>query len=104
MVLGDTAGSLALAEGFMSARYLVLHKLTAPIVFALKSGPQLITKEQLKDAPYKMKDSQVYILFHIENEEPSIAKKVSQYALNHPPMGLSRRQSYVTDINLMLQV
>ena len=102
--LGDTSGSLALAEGFMSARYLVLHKLTAPIVFALKSGPQLITKEQLKDAPYKMKDRQVYILFHIENEEPSIAKKVSQYALNHPPMGLSRRQSYVTDINLMLQV
>lgn len=100
--LGDTSGSLALAEGFMSAQYLVLHKLTAPIVFALKSGPQLITKEQLKDTPYKMKDSQVYILFHIENEEPFIAKKVSQYALNHPPMGLSRRQSYVTDINFML--
>ena len=100
--LGDTSGALALAEGFMSARYLVLHKLTAPIVFELKSGPQLVTKEQLKDAPYKLKDSQIFILLQVESEEPAIANKVSQYALNHPPMGYSRRQSYVTDINSMI--
>ncbi|MBR1386819.1 MAG: LlaJI family restriction endonuclease [Alloprevotella sp.] len=102
--LGDTFGALALAEGFMKAQFLVLHKLTNPIVFALKSGPQLITKEQLNDTPFKMKDSQVYILFHIEGEEPLIAERISQYALNHPPKGYSRRQSYVTDINSMLQV
>ena len=99
--LGDTSGALALAEGFMSAQYLVLHKLTAPIVFALSAGPQLITKEQLKDIPCKLKDSQIFILFHIEREEPAIAEKVSQYVLNHPPMGYSRRQSYVTDITNM---
>ena len=52
--LGDTSGALALAEGFMSAQYLILHKLTAPVVFALKPGPQLSTKEQLKDTPHKM--------------------------------------------------
>jgi hypothetical protein len=99
--LGDTSGALALAEGFMSAQYLVLHKLTAPIVFVLKPGPQLITKEQLKDTPCKLKDSQIFMLFQIEREEPTIAEKVTQYALNHPPMGYSRRQSYVTDINYM---
>ena len=99
--LGDTLGALALAEGFMSAQYLVLHKLTAPIVFVLKPGPQLITKEQLKDTPCKLKDSQIFILIQIDHEEPSIAEKVNQYALNHPPMGYSRRQSYVTDISNM---
>lgn len=99
--LGNTSGALALAEGFMNAKYLVLHKLTAPIVFALKPGPKLITKEQMKDTPCKLKDSQVFILFQIENEEPNIAEKVSQYALNHPPMDYSKRQSYVTDINYM---
>ena len=96
--LGDTSGALALAEGFMSARYLVLHKLTAPIVFVLKPGPRLITKEQLTDIPCKLKDNQVFILFQIEHEEPAIADMVSQYALNHPPMNYSRRESYVTDI------
>lgn len=96
--LGDTSGALALADGFMSAQYLVLHKLTAPIVFALKPGPRLITKEQLKDTPCKLKDSQIFILFIVEREEPAIAKKVSQYALNHPPMEYSKRESYVTDI------
>lgn len=99
--LGDTFGALALAEGFMSAQYLVLHKLTSPIVFALKPGPQLITKEQLKETPCKLKDSQIFMLFQIEHEEPVIAEKVSQYALNHPPMGYSKRQSYVTDVNYM---
>ena len=99
--LGDTSGALALAEGFMSAQYLVLHKLTSPIVFALKPGPQLITKEQLKETPCKLKDSQIFMLFQIEHEEPVIAEKVSQYALNHPPMGYSKRQSYVTDVNYM---
>ena len=100
--LGDTAGALALSEGFLGVQYLVLHKLTAPIVFVLKSGPQLITKEQLKDVPHKLKDSQIFILFQIEREEPALAQKVSQYALNHPPKGYSKRQSYVTDINSMM--
>ncbi|MBR6826961.1 MAG: hypothetical protein IKM76_02205, partial [Prevotella sp.] len=100
--LGDTAGALALSEGFLGAQYLVLHKLTAPFLFLLKPGPQLITKEQLKDVPYKLKDSQIFILFQIEREEPDLAQKVSQYALNHPPKGYSRRQSYVTDINSMI--
>lgn len=99
--LGDTSGALALADGFMSAQYLVLHKLTAPIVFVLKPGPQLITKEQLKNIPCKLKDSQIFILIQIEHEEPSIAKRISQYALNHPPMGYSKRQSYVTEISNM---
>jgi hypothetical protein len=102
--LGDTAGALALSEGFLGAQYLVLHKLTSPFVFVLKPGPQLITKEQLKDVPYKLKNSQIFILFQIEREEPVIAKRVSQYALNHPPKGYSRRQSYVTDINSMIQI
>jgi len=100
--LGDTAGALALSEGFLGVQYLVLHKLTAPIVFVLKPGPQLITKEQLKDVPHKLKDSQIFILFQIEREEPALAQKVSQYALNHPPKGYSKRQSYVTDINSMM--
>jgi hypothetical protein len=73
-------------------------------VFVLKPGPQLITKEQLKDVPYKLKDSQIFILFQIEHEEPAIAEKISQYALNHPPMGYSKRQSYVTDINSMMSL
>ena len=102
--LGDTAGALALSEGFLGAQYIVLHKLTSPFVFVLKPGPQLITKEQLKDVPYKLKNSQIFILFQIEREEPVIAKRVSQYALNHPPKGYSRRQSYVTDINSMIQI
>lgn len=102
--LGDTAGALALSEGFLGAQYLVLHKLTAPFVFVLKPGPQLITKEQLNDVPYKLKDSQIFILFQIEREEPVIAKRVSQYALNHPPKGYSRRQSYVTDINSIMSL
>ena len=99
--LGDTSGALALAEGFMNAQYLVLHKLTAPIVFALKPGPQLITKDQLNETPCKLKDSPIFILFQIEREEPDIAEKVTQYALNHPPMNYSKRKSYVTDINYM---
>lgn len=102
--LGDTSGALALAEGFMSAQYIVLHKLTAPIVFALKPGPRLITKEQLEDTPHKMKDSEIFILFKIEEERPELAEKISQHALTHPPKGYTIRQSYVTDINSMFTV
>lgn len=96
--LGDTSGALALAEGFMNVRYLVLHKLRSPIVFTLKPGPRLITKEQLGEIPYKIKDSVIFILFHIEQECPDYANKVSQYALTHPPQGYTVRQSYVTDL------
>lgn len=100
--LGDTSGSLALAEGFMNVQYLVLHKLTSPFVFRLKSGPKLITKEQLKDTPHKMKGQEIYILFQIEQELPEIAAKISQDALNHPPKGYTVRWSYVTEINSMM--
>jgi len=100
--LGQTSGALALAEGFMNVQYLILHKLTAPTVFALKEGPKLITREQLGDMPRKLKDAEIYILFQIEEELPDIARKVSQYALTHPPKGYTIRQSYVTDISRML--
>ena len=100
--LGDTSGSLALAEGFMNVQYLVLHKLKSPFVFSLKASPKLITKEQLKDTPHKIKDSQIYILFRIDSEEPSIAERISQYALTHPPMDYTIRQSYILDINTMI--
>lgn len=100
--LGDTSGSLALAEGFMNAKYIVLHKLKNPIVFSLKDGPKLITAEQLNDTPHKMKGQQIYLFFQIEEEKPEVAAKISQYALTHPPKGYTIRQSYVTDINLIL--
>lgn len=102
--LGETSGSLALAEGFMNVQYLVLHKLTAPIVFKLKEGPKLITKEQLHDTPRKLKDAEIFILFQIEEEHPELASKISQHALTHPPKGYTIRQSYVTDINSMMIV
>lgn len=99
--LGDTSGSLALAEGFMNVQYLVLHKLKTPIVFSLKAGPRLVSKEQLEDTPHKMKESDFYIMFQVEKEEPAVAEKISQYALTHPPYGYTVRQSYVADINAM---
>lgn len=102
--LGDTSGALALAEGFMSAQYLVLHKLRSPIVFKLKNGPKLITASQLADTPHKMKGQEIYILFQVEMEKPDIANKISQHALTHPPKGYTVRQSYVTDINYMMDV
>lgn len=102
--LGDTSGSLALAEGFMKVKYLVLHKLRSPIVFKLKDGPKLITREQLSDTPHKMKDSEIYILFQIDQEQPEIAEKVRLYALTHPPKGYTIRQSYVTNINSLILV
>lgn len=100
--LGKTSGSLALAEGFMSVQYLVLHKLRSPIVFKLKEGPKLITKDQLGTMPHKMKDCDIYIYFEIEEECPELAEKISQYALTHPPKGYTVRQSYVTDINSLI--
>ena len=100
--LGDTSGSLALAEGFMNVQYLVLHKLTSPYVFRLKGGPKLITKEQLKDTPHKMKGQDIYILFQIERELPEIADRINHHVLTHPPKGYTVRQSYVTDIHFMM--
>ena len=102
--LGDTSGSLALAEGFMSARYLVLHKLRSPIVFELKQGPHLITASQLGGTPHKMKGQEIYILFQTEVERQDIAEKISHFALTHPPKGYTVRQSYVTDINSMIHI
>jgi hypothetical protein len=51
-----------------------------------------------------MKGQEVYILFQIEAEQPDIANKISQHALTHPPKGYTVRQSYVTDINSMMDV
>lgn len=100
--LGDTSGSLALAEGFMNVQYLVLHKLRSPIVFKLTGGPRLVTKNQLNDTPNKIKESAIYILFQIDKECPEIAAKINQHFLTHPPQGYTIRQSYVIDINLMM--
>lgn len=97
--LGDTEGSLALAEGFMSVQYLVLHKLKDPIVFKLKQGLRLITGNQLEDIPHKMKGRDVYLLFEIDREEKDVAQRISQHLLTHPPQGYTYRQSYVTDIS-----
>ena len=100
--LGTTAGALSLAEGFSSSRYLVLHKLTSPIVFRLKEGPKLITKEQLCDIPYRLKDSEIYLLFEILEEDLELPKQITQYALNHPE-GHSRRESYITEIGALFR-
>ena len=102
--LGVSSGSLALAEGFMNVRFLVLHKLKSPIVFKMKDGPRLVTREQLGDIPHKMKDSEIFILFQIEEEQPEFAQKINLYALTHPPKNYTIRQSYVTDINTLLIV
>lgn len=100
--LGTTAGALSLAEGFSSSRYLVLHKLASPIVFRLKEGPKLITKEQLGDIPYRLKDSEIYLLFEILEEDLELPKQITQYALNHPE-GHDRRESYVTVIGALFR-
>ena len=89
-------------QGFTGVKYLVLHKLKDPIVFGLKAGPHLITKEQLGDAPHKMIGEDIYLLFQIESELPAIAAQISQYALTHPSEGYSMRQSYVTDMEKLL--
>lgn len=102
--LSDTSGALALAEGFMSVKYLVLHKLKSPIVFKLKDSPKLITADQLNVIPHKLKGQQIYILFHIDEEEPELASKISQHALTHPPKGYTIRQSYVIDITKILDI
>lgn len=103
--LGETAGSLALAEGFMNVKYLVLHKLRSPIVFSLKPPHHLVTADQLKTIiPRKMKGEKIYIVLQIEKEHSDLADMISQQALTHPPKGYTIRQSYVTDINLMINV
>lgn len=103
--LADKPGSLSLAEGFLNAHYLILHKLSNPIVFRLKPGPKLISKNQLGEIPFKMKDEsiEIYLLFEIEEEDSNIANQISQHLLNHPPEDYDRRQSYVTDISFLIQ-
>lgn len=88
----------------MNVQYLVLHKLTSPYVFRLKGGPKLITKEQLKDTPHKMKDQEIniYLLFQIEQELPEIAARINQHVLTHPQKGYTVRWSYVTEIYSMM--
>lgn len=93
--LGPTSGALAIAEGFMGVKLMVLHKLTAPIVFKLKESPRLISSGQLNDIPHKLKDSDIYILFEVDSEQPELAHRITQYALNHPE-GHTVRESYIT--------
>ena len=100
--LGATAGALSLAEGFANSRYLVLHKLTSPIVFRLKEGPKLVTKEQLGDIPHRLKDSEIFLLFEVLEEDLGLPKQITQYALNHPE-GHSRRESYVVEIGALFK-
>ncbi len=95
--LGTTAGALSLAEGFSSARYLVLHKLTSPIVFRLQEGPKLVTKEQLGEFPCRLKDSEIFLLFEVLDEDLKMPQQITRYALNHPE-GHDRRDSYVIEI------
>lgn len=97
--LGTSAGALSLADGFLKARYLVLHKLTAPIVFRLKEGAKLVTKEQLGDIPRRIK-SEFFLLFEVLEEDSGLPKQITQYALNHPE-GHSRRDAYVTEIGAL---
>lgn len=97
--LGTSAGALSLADGFLKARYLVLHKLTAPIVFRLKEEAKLVTKEQLGDIPRRIK-SEFFLLFEVLEEDSSLPKQITQYALNHPE-GHSRRDAYVTEIGAL---
>ncbi|MBP5541350.1 MAG: hypothetical protein J6X88_06835, partial [Bacteroidales bacterium] len=103
--LADKPGSLSLAEGFLNAHYLVLHKLSNPIVFVLKTGPKLITKNQLGEIPFKMRDEsiEIYLLFEVEEEDSKIAKIISHDALVHPQDGYFYRQSYVTDISNLIR-
>ena len=83
----------------------MLHKLSNPIVFRLKAGPKLITKDQLGEIPFKMKDEsiEIYLLFETEGEESNIANQISHDALIHPKDGYFFRWSYVTDISFLIQ-
>jgi hypothetical protein len=100
--LGTTTGALSLAEGFVSSKYLVLHKLTSPIVFRLKEEPKLATKEQIGDIPRRLKDSEVFLLFEVLEEEINLSQRISQYALNHP-QGHNKRDTYIVEIGALFQ-
>lgn len=102
--LGTTEGALALAEGFMGVRYLVLHKLKEPIVFTLKAGPKLIHKDALGDTPHKLKGLDFYLLFEVTGEaEPQLVEQIVQWSITHPPDELDKRQSYVADIHDLMR-
>ena len=101
--LGTTEGALSLAEGYMNVRYLVLHKLTAPLVFELEEGPKLATKQQLGDIPRKMKESEVFLVFKVRSEQPLVSNLISQFALNNPEGNIGRRESYVTELGSLFR-
>ena len=101
--LGTTEGALSLAEGYMNVRYLVLHKLTAPLVFELEEGPKLATKQQLGDIPRKMRESDVFLVFKVRCEQPLVANLISQFALNNPEGNIGRRESYVTELGSLFR-
>ena len=100
--LGTTAGALSLAEGFVNSNYLVLHKLTSPFVFRLKEGPKLVTKGQIGDIPRRLKDSEVFLLFEVLEEDLNLSQRISQYALNHPK-GHNKRDTYIVEIGALFQ-
>lgn len=101
--LGTTEGALSLAEGYMNVRYLVLYKLTAPLVFELEEGPKLATRQQLGDIPRKMRESEVYLVFKVRCEQPLVANLITQFALNNPDGSIGRRESYVTELGSLFR-
>lgn len=100
--LGPTPGALALAEGFMNVKYLVLHKLKDPYLFGLKGGPRLVTKDQVEDYPLKLKDSDIFILFETGEEMADTAACIDVRKLQRPK-GHNCRETYVTDIYDLLR-
>lgn len=64
--LGASAAALQIAEGFSSARYLLLHNMTYYQLYKLKGGPKLATKEGLGDLPRQNKESDIFLLLNME--------------------------------------
>jgi len=62
--LGDAAGALQIAEGFSSARYLLLHNKRFYQLYKLKGNPKLATKDSLGDCPLKNKDADIFLLLN----------------------------------------
>ena len=66
--LGSTPGALSLAEGFTTARYLLLHNKITYQLYKLKDGPQLTTSDDIQknSIPHKMKEASIFMVFNIE--------------------------------------
>ena len=101
--LGDSSGALALSESYTKVRYLILHKLKDPVVFKLKTGPHLLTKAQVNECgiPIKMKDSEIFISWDVENEDSDLENKVDVNRLRNDK-DYTIRQSRVVNISDIL--